>query len=123
MRDCQICTTFLKDCVAVEYGSGILSGSGRVDLDNTLNRDRVDREAIGYGSNRGRVDRVLIGIFFLSHQTRSLHDRFRSTRPLLNQHPIIYLWLLERLASRSLLEFVLTSPKFSGRKPERCQAS
>ena len=40
------------------------SGSGRVDLDNRLNRDRVDREAIGYGSNRGRVDRVLIVFFF-----------------------------------------------------------
>ena len=66
-------------CGRVAIGNSIekRSGSGRVDLDNRLNRDHLDREAIGYGSNRGRVGRVLIGnFFFYPDQTRSLHDRF-----------------------------------------------
>ena len=78
--------------------------------------DRPGRtEVMGYWSNRGRVDRVLIGKIFYPEQTRSLHDRkyvSRSTRPLVNQYPITFRWLLERLASRSLLEFIDMSKIF-----------
>ena len=61
-------------------------------MDNRLNRDRVNREAIGYGLNRGRVDRVLIGNFFYPDQTRSLHDRFpinsTATQPIPDHFPM-----------------------------------
>ena len=76
------------------------------DPNNRLNRDRVDREAIGYGSNRGRVDRVLIGKFFFIPTKLGLYTIvFRSKSTATQPTPYHFPMVLERLASRSLLEF------------------
>ena len=55
------------------------SGSVRVDLDNRLKREHVEREEIheGYWSKKGRADQVLISKFAIPDQIRSLHDRFK----------------------------------------------
>ena len=79
--------------------------------------DRPGRTGImGYWSNRGRVDRVMIGIFFFIPTKLDLYTIVktvsRSTRPLFNQYPITSRWLLKRLAYRSLLEFLDMSKIF-----------
>ena len=88
------------------------------DPDTISTRSRPDQIdlVVLWSWGIGRLDRVLIGIFFFFYpdQTRSLHDQ-------LDLYSTNTRWLLERLASSSLLEFV-DMFKFSGRKPKRCRA-
>ena len=127
----EICTTFLKDRVAVECAR-VRSSSDRehdrVAVELIWTTDWIGIALIGKRSGMGRIEVELIGywsvfFFFYPDQTRSLHDRFpvisTATQPKPDHFP---------MASR-VLRFLIstrifwTCPKFLGRKPERCRAS
>ena len=78
------------------------SDSNRVGLDNRRNRDRVDREVIGYQSRISRDDRVPIGTKKYSPTPHDLHTiASRSTRSL----PDLY-----TIDTRSLPDHLTTQP-------------
>ena len=70
--------------------------------------DWIGIALIGKRSGMGQIEVELIGywsVFFFIPTKLDLYTIvFRSTRSLLNHYPIISRWLLQRLASRSLLE-------------------
>ena len=111
MRDCQICTTFLKDRVAVECAR-VRSSSDReldrVAIELIWTTYWIGIALIGKRSGLGQIEVELIGcwsvILFIPTKLDLYTIFSRSSRPLLNQYPIISQWLFERLASRSLLE-------------------
>ena len=109
------------------------TNSSLLDLySNSTRTDRPGRtRAMGYWSNRGPLDRVLIGKLFYSDLTRSLNqtkldlDRKRTFPNQLD----LYLTNIRSLpdASRALgfsisTRMFWTCPTFSGRKPDRCRS-